>query len=544
MSAQTKWLSLFISAMAFLCLGAWWATRPQMVSPQEYIEGLSPEERLRLEEGVHVQDDKVVTLPDGRKVVSIKRVLPKAFKVPEKECSFQKADSFAFVYFHQVNKGDWEVKRKRELVPGEEFFPVHSQYKHDELHVMGENGELLHKPGRISRAETFKALHHYEKKNRPKVPKLTDVVRVIQTKEQAPGLWRLQDVWESPAKYWYNGFLFELVRLDERHTRSKYLGIVAGKVIKTMSHHEPKTTLKSTVVYADGSQGEFRSTPDHRFYVPSLDEYVGMQGVPEGEEFETADGQRALLLRKDVESISQEYFNLTVADAHNYYVMPDTEQDANSCGMWDPDKAVLVHNDNCPTGLLGTDQITDPRRLLAGGPFARPPPPLGQPITNPRRLLPPASSSPPSPNVAITSPNRLLPPTVAEVRTNLLGAFLRGVRVAQARVTSIFRARLRREAGFEESGRPLILDENLQSRGMAEGLRERGHNVRSIQEIYGQRGILDEDIYDLARTLDARVITRDRGRQADGGFQDLGIQIDRRVRSVDGVDAIIRAQDN
>ena len=235
------------------------------------------------------------------------------------------------------------------------------------------------------------------------MPKLTDVVRVIQTKEQAPGLWRLQDVWESPAKYWYNGFLFELVRLDERHTRSKYLGIVAGKVVKTMSHHEPKTTLKSTVVYADGSQGEFRSTPDHRFYVPSLDEYVGMQGVPEGEEFETADGQRALLLRKDVESISQEYFNLTVADAHNYYVMPGME-DANFCEMWDPDKAVLVHNDNCPTGLLGTDQITDPRRLLAHDPSVPANLHPGQtglpPVTSvgsrvhPGRRLPSASSGP------------------------------------------------------------------------------------------------------------------------------------------------------
>jgi hypothetical protein len=95
------------------------------------------------------------------------------------------------------------------------------------------------------------------------------------------------------------------------------------------------------------------------------------------------------------------------------------------------------------------------------------------------------------------------------------------------------------KAGFSSGGRAVILDENLSTRGMAEALRRQGYNVRSVQEIYGTGTIDDEIIFDLARRIDARVLTRDVGRQPAKGFFELGITVDSRVRTPEGVGRIL-----
>jgi len=86
---------------------------------------------------------------------------------------------------------------------------------------------------------------------------------------------------------------------------------------------------------------------------------------------------------------------------------------------------------------------------------------------------------------------------------------------------------LAKKAGFEGGGQRYILDENLSPR-LAEQLRDRGFNVRGVGEM-GLNGTKDPQLNQLAQQLDARVITRDRGRQLDGGFGDLAVNIDRRV---------------
>lgn len=97
---------------------------------------------------------------------------------------------------------------------------------------------------------------------------------------------------------------------------------------------------------------------------------------------------------------------------------------------------------------------------------------------------------------------------------------------------------LAKKAGFSGNGQRYILDENLPT-SLAQPLRQRGFNVRSVKEM-GLAGTKDDKLNTLAEQLGARVITRDRGRQMDGGFGKLAINIDRRVSTADGIARIVR----
>ncbi|MFU8806735.1 MAG: DUF5615 family PIN-like protein [Bradymonadaceae bacterium] len=103
------------------------------------------------------------------------------------------------------------------------------------------------------------------------------------------------------------------------------------------------------------------------------------------------------------------------------------------------------------------------------------------------------------------------------------------------------RERVRQQAGFERSGTPVIVDENI-SPSVAVALRERGYNVRHHYEITGgQIGIPDPPIDNLARILNARVLTRDRGSQLNGGFDSRAIQVDSRVSSPDAIERLLKS---
>jgi Domain of unknown function (DUF5615) len=98
------------------------------------------------------------------------------------------------------------------------------------------------------------------------------------------------------------------------------------------------------------------------------------------------------------------------------------------------------------------------------------------------------------------------------------------------------------KAGFAREGVPIILDENLAAKGMADALRMQGYNVRSVAEIFGQNGIKDPVIRAFAETNGARVLTADRGRQIGEGFGQLAIQVPGRVGA--NVDVIGRILSN
>ncbi|NVJ09683.1 DUF5615 family PIN-like protein [Myxococcus sp. AM001] len=89
--------------------------------------------------------------------------------------------------------------------------------------------------------------------------------------------------------------------------------------------------------------------------------------------------------------------------------------------------------------------------------------------------------------------------------------------------------RARQLAGFGTQGTPVILDENIARRGAAEALRDAGFNVRTVREVFGRGDVPDSDILRFAESIDARVLTMDRGRQLDGGFFGRAIQVDGRA---------------
>ena len=104
-------------------------------------------------------------------------------------------------------------------------------------------------------------------------------------------------------------------------------------------------------------------------------------------------------------------------------------------------------------------------------------------------------------------------------------------------ISTAMRQLLAKKAGFSGSGQRYILDENMSHR-LAPQLRDRGFNVRSVQEME-LTGALDPQLNRLAEQLDAQVITRDRGRQMDGGFGGRAVNIHRKITNADGIARIL-----
>ncbi|MET9246178.1 DUF5615 family PIN-like protein [Nonomuraea sp. NPDC003709] len=96
---------------------------------------------------------------------------------------------------------------------------------------------------------------------------------------------------------------------------------------------------------------------------------------------------------------------------------------------------------------------------------------------------------------------------------------------------------LAKKAGFSGVGERLLVDENL-SPGLAAFLRKQGFDARSVQEM-GLKGAKDPELARLAEQLGAKVVTRDRGRQMDGGFGRNAIQINSKISSFAAILRII-----
>jgi len=99
------------------------------------------------------------------------------------------------------------------------------------------------------------------------------------------------------------------------------------------------------------------------------------------------------------------------------------------------------------------------------------------------------------------------------------------------------RAVLRQKAGFSNNGTPIILDKNLERSGLANSLRAKGFNVRSVTEICGKVDPGDPAIDRLANQLGGRVLTQDRGRQIGEGFGSNAILVNARAN---GLESILR----
>lgn len=95
------------------------------------------------------------------------------------------------------------------------------------------------------------------------------------------------------------------------------------------------------------------------------------------------------------------------------------------------------------------------------------------------------------------------------------------------------RGLLAKKAGFTGNGQRIIVDENMTPKFAAQ-LRDAGYDARSVSEM-GLSGTKDPELMQFAGQVGARVLTRDRGRQMDGGFGSRAVQIDRRITSIGGI---------
>lgn len=106
-----------------------------------------------------------------------------------------------------------------------------------------------------------------------------------------------------------------------------------------------------------------------------------------------------------------------------------------------------------------------------------------------------------------------------------------------AQLAGPLRSALRTKAGFKSTGEPIIVDPSIGAnpQAVAEALRARGINARSVREAFGRSDIQDRDILQVAEQLQGRVLASDRGRDIGGGFGRRAIRVPQRARAVDDV---------
>jgi RHS repeat-associated protein len=114
------------------------------------------------------------------------------------------------------------------------------------------------------------------------------------------------------------------------------------------------------------------------------------------------------------------------------------------------------------------------------------------------------------------------------------------LRETRSQLVDVVRRRSISEGGFESEGRPIIVDTSIgtNSTAVAEALRGRGVNARSVPEVFGRgSAVPDEEIRPVANAIDALVVASDRGR-AEGGadpFPGRRVRVPQRLRTVDAV---------
>ncbi|MFB8085071.1 DUF5615 family PIN-like protein [Streptomyces sp. NPDC055992] len=108
-----------------------------------------------------------------------------------------------------------------------------------------------------------------------------------------------------------------------------------------------------------------------------------------------------------------------------------------------------------------------------------------------------------------------------------------GLKASSGDAVAGMRALLAKRAGFTGEGQRIIVDENMSPK-FAGQLRDAGYDARSVSEM-GLLGTKDPELLQFAQQVNARVLTRDRGRQMDGGFGSRAVNIDRRITSIDGI---------
>jgi len=96
---------------------------------------------------------------------------------------------------------------------------------------------------------------------------------------------------------------------------------------------------------------------------------------------------------------------------------------------------------------------------------------------------------------------------------------------ARAELVGALRARVLERAGFSGRGTPIVVDNSIGANPtkVAEALRSKGVNARSVIEIFG-KDPGDAAIRNLAETVGGRVLAADRGRDLGGGFGRLAIK--------------------
>ncbi|NUT37325.1 MAG: hypothetical protein HOV79_30125, partial [Hamadaea sp.] len=132
---------------------------------------------------------------------------------------------------------------------------------------------------------------------------------------------------------------------------------VAGTVTRQFVNKDTRLT-DVTVRGDNGDLAVLNTTPTHPFWVEgTVSGWVAAQDLDPGDPLRTADGQRATVVSERTFDGAQTMYDLTVEDAHTYYV-----------GVGDA--GVLVHNATCPTWVYNALSALRTKALTSGRLFA------------------------------------------------------------------------------------------------------------------------------------------------------------------------------
>ena len=228
----------------------------------------------------------------------------------------------------------------------------------DEAGDVGVGGELVH-DGHLYRvldtglvdlgAATVRSLLDADaavtEVSSPSSPDGSSWVRVLADAER--GHARLADV-KPGDRFAFQGRVYETLG-KEGVERFVETGEVLGRVVNTFVRMSD-AVLDVDIAYADGSSDTLTGTPNHPFWVPSVQDYIELQDLEVGTVLRTYGGSEATVLGLTWKPGEVEVYDIEVEGLHNFYVRGEGSDAAG----------VLVHNSTPKVGTSGGPRAGKP----------------------------------------------------------------------------------------------------------------------------------------------------------------------------------------
>jgi hypothetical protein len=252
-------------------------------------------------------------------------------------------DAETSVLAYVGGKDSWQVKQVKELAKGQEF-----QFDNRFCYI-DQNGLTRMNPG-VDINLLNEADRIYQKDN-ARFPESKDIVRFVSKNHKHSHFERMGTL-KLDNQFFYQGRLFQAVLRGTPPSLSvEPTGIVLSRVTQTFKK-QAKALIDLTVTNNSGKEFIISGTPEHPFFVPSLNKYIELQYLKEGIALKTDNGSFAKVKSLSKREGDFTVYNFEVEGTHNYFVASN-----------DGGPAVNVHNTCKLSKIDGFVDLTDRRKI-------------------------------------------------------------------------------------------------------------------------------------------------------------------------------------